>query len=124
MPAACSRLVRGSVERGRSPQDTTLSMVFSRPFFFAIRDERTGTLLGSKRREDSAPKLRSAQCWGVQFAARRTFYPDYPEVRAEAAFRAAPVCCGEAVAAPGVSWGLSASSLRILRPRSAGVKGF
>jgi len=48
----------------------------------------------------------------------------YPEVRAEAAFRATPVFCGEEVAAPGVSWSLSASSLRILRPRSAGVKGF
>ena len=48
----------------------------------------------------------------------------YPEVRAEAAFRATPVWCGEEVASPGVSWSLSASSLRILRPRSAGVKGF
>ena len=42
----------------------------------------------------------------------------------EAAFRATAVCCEKAAALADVSLGLAASILRILRARSASVKGF
>ena len=47
----------------------------------------------------------------------------YPDIRAAAAFGAAAVSCEEA-ASRELSWTLPANILLILRPRSAGVKGF
>ena len=47
----------------------------------------------------------------------------HPEARAEATFRPLSVCCLTMAESPAASRG-SSKSLRILRPRSVGVKGF